>query len=296
MTDEVEVVLELLEDVLGEPKKSHDSTYQYGYNCIECDEGRGKGNLEVSLEKHVYHCWACGISGPLARLFDEYGNKKLKKTYLLIRPEELKIEEKKKNVLKLPQGYTKVLEASKIYPPHKEAINYLKSRGITDEICERYNIGLTTTGEYQGRIIIPSYDSTNTLNYFIARSWNLRAKMKYKNPPCEKDQIIFNEYLIDWNKDIFLCEGAFDSIFLPNSIPMLGKFMSDLLFSTLYEKAKGNITICLDSDAWENSLKLYHMLNGGILYNRIKLIRLPGDSDIADLRGEIKEEYYVEIK
>ena len=120
--------------------------------------------------------------------------------------------------------------------------------------------------------------------------------MKYKNPPCEKDLIIFNEYLIDWNKDIFLCEGAFDSIFLPNSIPMLGKFMSDLLFSTLYEKAKGNIIICLDSDAWVNSLKLYHMLNGGVLYNRIKLIKLPGDSDIADLRGEIKDEYYVEIK
>ena len=296
MTDEVEVILELIEEVLGEPKKSHDSTYQYSYNCIECDEGRNKGNLEVSLEKHVFHCWSCSISGPLVRLFDEYGNKKLKKTYLLIRPEELKIEEKKKNILKLPQGYEKVLEVSKVYPPHKEAINYLNSRGITEDICERYSIGLTTTGDYQGRIIIPSYDSTKTLNYFIARSWNLRAKMKYKNPPCEKDLIIFNEYLIDWNKDIFLCEGAFDSIFLPNSIPMLGKFMSDLLFSTLYEKAKGNIIICLDSDAWVNSLKLYHMLNGGVLYNRIKLIKLPGDSDIADLRGEIKDEYYVEIK
>lgn len=296
MTDEVEVILELVEEVLGEPKKSHDSTYQYSYNCIECDEGRGKGNLEVSLEKHVFHCWACGVSGPLGKLFDDYGNKKLKKTYLLIRPEELKVEEKKKNKLKLPQGFIYFNETSKVFPPHREAVNYLKSRGITEEICERYKIGLTTTGEYQGRIIIPSYDSNNTLNYFIARSWNPRARMKYKNPPCEKDLIIFNEHLIDWNKDIFLCEGAFDSIFLPNSIPMLGKFMSDLLFSTLYEKAKGNITICLDSDAWANSLKLYHMLNGGVLYNRIKLIKLPGDSDIADLRGEIKDEYYFEIK
>jgi DNA primase len=196
----------------------------------------------------------------------------------------------------LPQGYTKVLEASPVYPPHKEAFNYLKSRGITDEMCERCNIGLTMTGDFQGRIIIPSYDKDGKLNYFIARSWNPRAKMKYKNPVASKDEIIFNERLIDWDKDIFLCEGAFDSIFLPNSIPMLGKFMSDLLFSTLYEKAKGYITICLDSDAWESSLKLYHMLNGGVLYNRIKLVKLPGDSDIADLRGEIKEEYYVEIK
>ena len=296
MSDEVEVVLELIEEVLGEPRKVYDSKLQYGYNCIECDDGKGKGNLEVSLEKHVYHCWACGISGPIGKLFDEYGNKKLKKTYLLIRPDEFKVEEKKKNILRLPQGYTKVLDASPIYPPHKEAFNYLKSRGITDEMCERCNIGLTTTGDFQGRIIIPSYDKDGKLNYFIARSWNLRAKMKYKNPSVEKDQIIFNENLIDWDKDIFLVEGAFDSIFVENSIPMLGKFLSDLLLTTLYEKAKGDIIICLDADAWTNSLELYHTLNGGVLYNRVKLIKLPDDKDLADLRGEIKDEYYYEIK
>ena len=296
MSDEIEVVLELIEEVLGEPRKVYDSKLQYGYNCVECDEGRGKGNLEVSLEKFVYHCWSCGISGPIGKLFDEYGNKKLKKTYLLIRPEELKVEEKKKNILRLPQGYTKVLEASPIYPPHKEAFNYLKSRGITDEICERCNIGLTTTGDFQGRIIIPSYDKDGRLNYFIARSWNPRAKMKYKNPPCEKDQIIFNENLINWDEDIYLVEGAFDSIFVKNSIPMLGKHLSELLFTNLYNKAKKNVIICLDGDAWNNAVELYHTLNGGVLYNRVKLIKLPDEKDIADLRGEIRDEYYFEIK
>jgi DNA primase len=295
MEEEIEVVLDLVKEVLDEPKKTNYSNLQFGFNCVECDEDRGKGNLEVNLERHLFHCWSCGISGPLGKLFDDYGNKKLKKMYLLIRPEEVKVREKKKNLLKLPKGYTKILEASPIYPPHKEAFNYLKSRGITDDICERYNIGLTTTGDFQGRIIIPSYDSTNTLNYFIARSWNPRARMKYMNPPCEKDKIIFNENRIDWNKDIFLCEGVFDSIFLPNSIPMLGKFMSDLLFDTLYEKAKGNITICLDADAWTNALELYHRLNGGKLYNRIKIIKLEDDKDVAELRGDIKDFYY-EIK
>jgi DNA primase len=296
MSDEVEVVLELIEEVLGEPRKVYDSKLQYGYNCIECDEGKGKGNLEVSLEKHLFHCWSCGISGPLGKLFDEYGNKKLKKTYLLIRPDEFKVEEKKKNILRLPQGYTKILEASPIYPPHKEAFNYLKSRGITDEMCERCNIGLTTTGDFQGRIIIPSYDKDGKLNYFIARSWNPRAKMKYKNPPCEKDQIIFNEKLINWDEDIYLVEGAFDSIFVKNSIPMLGKHLSELLFTNLYNKAKKNVIICLDGDAFNNAVELYHTLNGGVLYNRVKLVKLPDEKDIADLRGEIRDEYYFEIK
>ena len=47
-----------------------------------------------------------------------------------------------------------------------------------------------------------------------------------------------------------------------------------------------------DADAWENAVKLYHELHGGELWGRIKLIKLPDDKDIADLRGEIKDEYY----
>jgi hypothetical protein len=76
---------------------------------------------------------------------------------------------------------------------------------------------------------------------------------------------------------------------------MLGKKMSDLLFSTLYERANGNLIICLDEDAWLDALKLYHTLNGGRLYNKIKIIKPPKDMDVADLRGDIKD-YFVEIK
>jgi DNA primase len=120
--------------------------------------------------------------------------------------------------------------------------------------------------------------------------------MKYKNPPCEKDQIIFNENLINWDEDIYLVEGAFDSIFVKNSIPMLGKHLSELLFTNLYNKAKKNVIICLDGDAFNNAVELYHTLNGGVLYNRVKLVKLPDEKDIADLRGEIRDEYYFEIK
>jgi hypothetical protein len=119
--------------------------------------------------------------------------------------------------------------------------------------------------------------------------------MKYKNPTAEKDQIIFNEYLINWDKDIHICEGVFDSFFLENSVVMLGKKMSELLFSTLYNKANGNIIICLDEDAWTDALKLYHTLNGGRLYNKIKIIKPPKGMDVADLRGKI-DEYYITIK
>jgi DNA primase len=174
-------------------------------------------------------------------------------------------------------------------------MNYLKNRGITDEIIEKYGIGFCDTGDHAGRIVIPSYDKNDNLNYYIARSWNPMSRAKYKNPEAEKDKIIFWENLIDWNKDVYLVEGAFDGLFLDNSIPMLGKHMSELLFETIYTKAKGNVIICLDGDAWTNAVKLYHELNGGDLYQKIKILKLPNDQDVCDLKGQI-DPYYVIIK
>jgi DNA primase len=300
MTEEIEVLLELIEDVLDKPKKVYDSKHQYGYDCPNCmdikglDKGDNKGNLEINLNKFVFHCWGCGVSGPLGRLFDNYGTKAQKKVYNLIKPEELKQKDEKKPKLKLPEGYTTFEDSNARFIPHIEAMNYLKSRGITDDIIKKYKIGYTATGDFAYRIIVPSFNKEGTLNYFIARSF-VPKKMKYKNPTAAKDEIIFNEGLIDWNKDVYLVEGAFDGFFLDNSIVMLGKKMSKLLFETLYERVNGNLIICLDEDAQSDALKLYHTLNGGRLYNKIKIIKPPKGMDVADLRGQI-DEYYYEIK
>jgi DNA primase len=298
--DENEALVELLEEVLGDHGLHYPNHGQISFNCPVCDDGRNKHNLEVNYVVNVYKCWSCGDSegthGPLGRIFDRYGNKKQKKLYNVLKPETVVKREKKKKSLKLPDSFTLFKDSSPVYPVRRQAMNYLKNRGITDEMIEKYGIGFCDKGDHAGRIIVPSYDKKGELNYYIARSWNPMSRAKYKNPEAEKDKIIFWENLIDWNKDIFLVEGAFDGLFLENSIPMLGKHMSELLFETIYLNAKGNITICLDADAWENAVKLYHELNGGDLWGKIKLIKLPDDSDIADLRGEIKDEYYHIIK
>lgn len=304
MSDEVDVLIELLEDVLGDHKQHYGSKGQISFDCPVCAEekgletGDGKGNLEINYSRHVYKCWACsetnGTHGPLGKLFDKYGTKKQKKVYELIKPEELKKEEVWRPKLRLPEGFTKFSDSNPNFIPHREAMNYLTSRGITNEIIDRFGIGYTVKGDFAFRIVVPSYNKEGQLNYFVARAW-ANKKMKYKNPAVPKDEIIFNESLINWEKDVYLVEGAFDSFFLENSIVMLGKVMSKLLFETLYNNAKGNIIICTDGDAWENGLKLYHELNGGTLYNRIKIVRLPLDKDVCDLKGQI-EEYYYEIK
>lgn len=299
MSDDSEILLELLREVLGDEKQHYSNKGQMAFNCPVCDEGRNKGNLEINYFLHLYKCWSCGdvneTHGPLGKLFDKFGNKKQKKIYKLFQPESDKPKQVKKPKLVLPESFTLFKDSSKVYPVRKSAINYLYNRGISDYLIEKYQIGFCDRGSHSGRIVVPSYDTDGKLNYYVARSWAPNTKAKYKNPEAEKDKIIFNERLIDWEKDIYLVEGVFDGFFLDNSIPMLGKHMSTLLFESIYNKSKGNIIIALDGDAWKEAEKLYNELNGGSLYGKIKIVKLPKDKDVCDLKGQIND-YFYEMK
>lgn len=296
MSENNEILYELLEEVLGEPKKVYESKGQVSYNCPICDEDKNKGNLEVNIFHHVYKCWSCGdineTHGSLKKFFDKFGNKKQKKIYKVLQPETDEIKVRAKPKLVLPENFSFFKDSNPKYPVRAQAYNYLTSRGITDQIIEKYGIGFCDKGSHAGRIVIPSYDSEGKLNYYVARSWAPNSKAKYKNPEAEKDKIIFNERLINWEHDIFLVEGVFDGFFLENSIPMLGKHMSSLLFDSLYNKSKGSIIITLDGDAWKEAEKLYNELNGGSLYGKIKIVKLPKDKDVCDLRGQINDYFY----
>ena len=296
MSEESEILLEILRELLGEEKQHYASKGQMAFNCPVCDEDKNKGNLEINYFLHLYKCWSCGdingTHGPLGKLFDKFGNKKQKKIYKLFQPEQDTPKKLRKPKLVLPESFSLFKESNPKYPVRAQAYNYLLSRGITDQMIEKYGIGFCDKGSHAGRIVVPSYDLEGTLNYYVARSWAPNSKAKYKNPEAEKDKIIFNERLINWNEDIYLVEGVFDAFFLPNSIPMLGKHMSSLLFENLYNNSKGSIIITLDGDAWKEAEKLYNELNGGSLYGKIKIVKLPKDKDVCDLRGQINDYFY----
>ena len=163
MSDDAEILLEILHEILGDEKLHYESKGQISFDCPICDEDRHKGNLEVNYFEHVYKCWSCGdennTKGPLGKLIDNFGNKKQKKVYNLLQPENHKPKEKRVYRLKLPEGFTKFKDSSLVYPVRRQAYNYLTQRGITDKIIEKYGIGFCDKGIFSGRIIIPSYDS-----------------------------------------------------------------------------------------------------------------------------------------
>jgi DNA primase len=306
--DTSEVIVEILTDIFGEEKKHNEITKQISFDCPVCsydikglDEGDGKGNLEVNYDKSVFKCWSCaethGTHGHIGKLIDKFGSREDKKLYNVVREDSPNRDYKKKvKPLKLPKEFKYFNEVSDFFPEKKRALKYLHSRSITEEIISKHRIGFCYEGEYSGRIIVPSFDDNDKLNYFVARSWNTKNRIKYKNPNYSKDKLIFNQHLINWDEDIYIVEGVFDSFFINNSIPLLGKFINDHLFETLYEKCKKNIILCLDSDAWNDSLKIYHKLNGGALFGRIKIIKLEDERDIAELKGDINLNEFFEIK
>ena len=292
------LLLGIVKQILGDPIKSNPNRGQYGFDCPICSaekdmpDGDGKGNLEVNIEKGIYHCWVCGethgTKGTLRKFFRYFANKQqLKKLKLLgVDVENIDYQKKvvKENEIVLPEHFNLFTESNPKSIPYKEAFNYLKRRGITQDIIKKYKIGYTTGGRYVGRIIIPSYDKEGELNYWVGRSYT-KQKPKYLNPDADKEKIIFNECCLNWDSDIYLVEGPFDHIVVHNSIPMLGKNISDKLMLEILKKATANIIILLDGgeEEWKETKMIYSKLDVGKLHGRVKAIKLDEGLDVSEI-------------
>ena len=302
------LVVDILKSFLGEPRKHNEDTGQVAFDCPACSDekgmadGDGKGNLEINYNRGMFKCWSCGethnMHGPVIKLLKKYATPKNIRDYLLVKPDTDLItnKDKPKIILTLPEGYKKLSECTEKDYKSQQALAYLRKRGITDEIIEDYEIGYTYRGKYFNRVIIPSYDSEGELNYFIARWFTSEyTKLKYLNPEVEKQEIIFNEGKINWDSTIYIVEGATDHIVTPNSVPLLGKFLSPQLLELLHDKAQGFVVIVLDDDAYEDAKRLYRELNFGNLRDRIRLVKPPEGYDPSKIFEQLSHKGIVKL-
>jgi len=276
-------VINILDDVLG-PGTSMKGDEQAHY-CPFCHHHKKK--LQINLQTQKWHCWVCDSKGKriqslLRRLHVD--SHKLKKIYEIYGDDYVVYSnntEDEKVELRLPNEFRSLLEEPKgLNPTFRKVKEYARKRGITQGDIKRYNIGYCDSGHYANRIIIPSYDSDNRLNYFIARSVFDEEKFKYKNPPVSKNVIMF-ENQINWQEPITLVEGVFDAMAVKrNAIPLLGKFIPKTLNDTIYKKEVKSINILLDEDAQDQAL--YYTMqfqNQGITTRNIR----PSDKDAGEM-------------
>jgi hypothetical protein len=290
------IIQNIFEDVQG-----YMQSEQVQVNCPHCQEKEGlaypdgKFNLEINTAKRMFRCWKCDeprFSGSLRRLVRMYGTSadyEMYKSYAgTFDNYAYEDDEKEYAPIKLPNEmiYFSQMEVGNL--EHFEAYNYLiNERKISRDIILKYRLGFCTTGKYAKRIIIPSYDNNGEINYFVGRTYDpTEKKKKYDNPRSDKDRIIFNEGLVNWDSCIYLCEGVFEMLSFPvNIIPMLGKTLSTTLFFKLKE-IKPDVVVLLDPDAYKNAIELYYKLHS--IYvdceERVKIVKLPTMEDLDELR------------
>ena len=251
------ILLPYLERVLGTGLKK--SKGNYAFTCPKCNHRKPK--LEIQLRgtetgEHPYECWVCGFKG--RKLVTLLRNLEVDKelTVRILKAINFQIpnlDSTASKSVQLPEEFIP-LTGEPVGVIGKHAKKYLYSRNISDDLIDRYNIGYCAEGEYSDRVIVPSYTETGQLNYFVARSFR-STNLNYLNPDVDKN-VIFFENQINWNVPVILVEGVFDAIALRrNTIPILGKNISEKLLYKIVSSSCDKIYVILDQDAYKDTKK-----------------------------------------
>ena len=276
--------VKLVNNVLG---YCHKQGTEYLYRCPYCNHHKRK--FSVNFERNVYKCWICDAHGRnIRRAIRRFGSFTQLKEWDKLNGivdfssekfelfKELPVEPPQR--IELPQEFKTL--TGKITPADLRAFSYLQNRGLDKNHILRYKIGYCSEGDFNGRIIIPSFDDSGYVNYFIARSFNDHW-MRYKNPNASRN-IIFNELNIDWDSDVVLVEGVFDAIFAGNAVALLGSTLREesRLFQHII-KNDSSVFIALDPDAEKKAMKIARTL---LKYDvEVWKVDIPEDSDVASI-------------
>ena len=261
-------LLQLLESVLGKGKPTSGDNIAF----FSPFTSHYKPKLEIDINtnhagENAWHCWISDKKGrSISSLFKQLNLSKekfeqLERIVETTRYRSQNTVTEKPTTVQLPEQY-RPLWIKKLTPDYRNAIHYLSKRGITAFDILKYRIGYCESGEYSGKIIIPSYDAAGQLNYFVSRAFYKEDKQKHKNPKISKDIIGF-EMFINWAEPIILCEGSFDAIAIKrNAIPLFGKIIQPALQKKIIQEHVRDIYICLDADALKNAIQIAQRFMG----------------------------------
>ena len=257
-------VVSLLNAHLGEV--THHRKGEVSYYCPFCNHYKKK--LQINLETQRWHCWVCSSKGNGVYSLLKKSNAS---PDIVASAKELSVNKLTKSgtegdveIKQLPTEY-RPLHINWNTPHYKNALHYaVNVRGLTLLDILRYHVGYCEEGEYNGMLIVPSYNEDGMLNYFVGRSF-YDTSFKHKNPAWSKDIIGF-ENQVDFEQPLLLVEGAFDAITAKrNVVPLFGKKILPKLRQTIIAKKTPKLYISLDRDAAEDALgELEYFMNSGI--------------------------------
>lgn len=238
-----ESYIELLGRQFRNFKKVRDGLYNF--SCPHCGDSRknkrkARGYIYNKKGIYLYTCHNCNYYCTFANLLKTF-DEKLYKEYIFEKFKEAKFtgvfkgDIKKKEDIHIKPESVDVLNsiATKITKLDHNHIarQYLEKRMIPDiwfyrlfyiddfskisQIFEKYK---NTQLPKDERILIPLIDKNNQLFGVMARSLDAKAKLRYVTLKINDNPTIFNMNNVNTDKTIYVLEGAFDSMFVPNAI------------------------------------------------------------------------------
>ena len=269
--------IQFLQSILGQGQKANRDFYQF--TCPFCQHYKKK--LGVSLEHGYYKCWVCGSKGNVIGLIKKL---RLDASKIDIAKTLFKITSNRTHqfhpTVDLPKDYKPLWIPSKSFF-YNRARNYLLDRGLSELDFLKYRIGYCENGSYDKMIIIPNYNESGQLDFFIGRNYEPNPRIKFKDSSADKN-IIGDELLINWQEPLILCESKLDAIVIKrNAIPLFGKQMSKKLKEKLIEEETQEVYLCLDGDAQREIMKNseFFIKNGITVYK----VQLPNEHDPTSL-------------
>lgn len=211
-----------------------------------------KPSFYVSVEKQIFKCFGCGIGGDVISFLMKIENltysqviEKLKNDYNLEIKTYKKNSREEKDILEINYAALKFFRQK--LNENKEALNYLKKRGLSQKTINDFEIGFSPGNtllrdylysigyslekikkagllddkdfdRFQSRIIFPLRDEKGKLLGFTGRIFQKEYGAKYLNTPetylFKKSQFLYGlfyskDYILE-TKKVYLVEGQFD--------------------------------------------------------------------------------------
>ncbi len=257
-------------------------------SCPDCGKDRpDKKKLVIKIDSGMHHCWVCGLKGKtLQYTIKKYYPNKVAEYHKIFKTEDnVQLENKEEEaVVEVPKGFLLLSQNHKTKDPDiRDTLDYAKSRGITDRELWYFKLGACKLGRFRRRLIMPSFDSLGSLNYFTARAIDSDKYIKYLNAKAPKKSLIFNEINLNWSKELTLVEGPMDLIKCNyNAVPLLGSTLNKnyLLFQKLI-KHSTPVLMALDPDA---SDKTHHICTNLYSYGiNIRMMELNDYEDVGEM-------------
>lgn len=184
-----------LANFLGAETKEKGNELFFKY-CPHCNGGgKDTDTFSINLESGVFKCFrsSCDYHGHFVELARDFG---------------FKLEQEQTRYKKLPQ---KTIESK------PKAIQFLESRGISADVCRRYNI--TTQKDNENILVFPFYDEQGVMQFVKYRKTDfVKGKDKCKEW-CEKDTkpILFGMAQCEDFTRLVITEGQMDSLSVAES-------------------------------------------------------------------------------